>query len=101
MGGKEYRGVRTKQYTYVRDLDGPWLLFDNQKDKFQMNNFVNKPEYDDIQEYLDERLNSLLQKLNDKFLPGMDYVKKWKYVVDETETVPYRKINFQGLPVIE
>lgn len=23
MGGKEYRGIRTKRYTYVRDLNGP------------------------------------------------------------------------------
>jgi arylsulfatase A-like enzyme len=25
QGGREYRGVRTKRYTYVRDLGGPWL----------------------------------------------------------------------------
>ncbi|MEI9896253.1 MAG: sulfatase [Chthoniobacter sp.] len=24
-GGKEYRAVRTTRYTFVRDLDGPWL----------------------------------------------------------------------------
>lgn len=101
MGGKEYRGVRTKQYTFVRDLEGPWLLFDNQKDKYQMNNLVNQPEYTDIQKELDKRLNELLKKTNDEFRPGMEYVKKWGYVVDETETVPYNKINYQGLPIKE
>src|SRR5262249_4014366 len=31
-GGREYRGIRTERYTYVRDLNGPWLMFDNQMD---------------------------------------------------------------------
>ncbi len=37
-GGREYRGIVTKQFTYVRDLKGAWLLFDNVKDPFQLNN---------------------------------------------------------------
>jgi len=100
-GGKEYRGVRTKRYTYVRDLTGPWLLFDNEKDPWQMNNLINQPGYDDIQMELNHKLNNLLQKSNDKFLPGIEYIKKWKYVVDETETIPYRTINYQGLTITE
>jgi len=100
-GGKEYRGVRTKRYTYVKDLQGPWLLFDNQKDPFQMDNLVNKKEYQKVQNDLEKQLTDILKKQNDEFLPGMDYIKKWKYVVDETETVPYVKINYQGLPINE
>jgi len=101
IGGKEYRGLRTKQYTYVRDLNGPWLLYDNKNDKYQMNNLVNKPEHARIQKDLDNRLMNLLVTLDDNFLPGMEYVRKWGYVVDKTETIPYRKINYQGLPIIE
>jgi hypothetical protein len=26
----------------------------------------------------------------------MEYVRQWHYVVDETETVPYKNINFEG-----
>jgi hypothetical protein len=48
-GRKEYRGVRTKRYTYVRDLKGPWLLHDNQEDPFQQNNLIGNPEYFDLQ----------------------------------------------------
>jgi len=99
MGGKEYRGLRTKQYTYVRDLDGPWLLFDNKTDSFQMNNQVNRTEYEAIQKKLEKKLSELLHKTNDDFLSGIEYIKKWGYVVDETETVPYNKINYQGLPI--
>ena len=34
-GMKAYRGVRTTQYTYARNEDGPWLMFDNYNDPFQ------------------------------------------------------------------
>ncbi|MHC4751421.1 MAG: sulfatase family protein, partial [Planctomycetota bacterium] len=37
-GGREYRGVRTRRYTYVRDLNGPWLLYDNKMDPYQLKN---------------------------------------------------------------
>jgi arylsulfatase A-like enzyme len=98
-GGKEYRGVRTRQYTYVRDIEGPWLLYDNKADKYQMNNLINQPQYIGIQKELDRQLKKLLRKTRDNFSPGMEYVKKWEYVVDETETIPYDKINYQGLPI--
>lgn len=88
-GGKEYRGIRTKRYTYVRDLDGPWLLYDNQKDPYQQNNICNKAEYADVQKKLDGILKRKLKESNDKFLPGAEYIKKWGWTVDENGTVPY------------
>jgi len=39
---REYRAVRTSRYTYVRNLDGPWMLFDDEQDPWQMNNLVGK-----------------------------------------------------------
>lgn len=36
--GKEYRAMKIAQYTYVRSLDGPWLLFDDLADPFQLKN---------------------------------------------------------------
>lgn len=100
-GGKEYRGVRTKQYTYACDLEGPWLLYDNVKDPYQMNNLINKESYAEIQVDLHEKMQALLAKTNDDFLPGMEYIKMWNYVVDERETIPYNNINFRGMPVVE
>ncbi len=98
-GGKEYRGVRTKRYTYVKDLSGPWLLFDNQKDPFQMKNMVNDKKYEKVQKELENELSDILKKNKDEFLHGLEYIKEWNYVIDETETIPYIKINYQGLPV--
>ena len=88
-GGREYRALKTKQYTYARDLKGPWLLFDNIKDPFQMNNLVGNEEFTNLQDNLESRLSLRLEEIGDEFLPGMDYIKKWGYHVDDTGTVPY------------
>jgi arylsulfatase A-like enzyme len=89
-GGKEYRGIRTPSYTYVRDLNGPWLLFDDVKDPYQMDNLVNNPEYSGLQSHLDSVLMEKLKAANDNFLPGLIYVKQYNYpALDSTETVPY------------
>ncbi|HEX7367843.1 MAG TPA: sulfatase [Pelobium sp.] len=95
-GGKEYRGVYTKTYTYVKDLDGPWLLFDNQKDPFQQNNLVGNPKYASQQKSLEKQLKNLLKETNDDFKPGSFYIKKWNYTVDSTGTVPYTDKNYEG-----
>lgn len=88
-GGKEYRGLRTVRYTYARDLKGPWLLYDNEQDPFQKHNLVNDENAADIREKLDNMLWQKLAETGDEFLPGMEYIKKRGYKIDETGTVPY------------
>ncbi len=89
-GGREYRGVRTRRYTFVRDLDGPWLLYDNETDPYQLDNLINKPEHRRLQADLDAELQKLLLKTDDDFQPGQTYIKKWGYNVDKNGTVPYQ-----------
>ena len=89
-GGREYRGIRTSRYTYARTLDGPWLLYDNRKDAYQLDNLIGKPERADLQSRLDALLQRRLEATADEFLPGERYVKKWNYPVNETGTVPYK-----------
>lgn len=88
--GREYRGLRTKRYTYVRDLNGPWLMFDNLKDPYQQNNIIASPEYASVRKELDEKLMKKLKALGDEFRPGMEYIKKWGYVVDKNGTVDWK-----------
>lgn len=88
-GGKEWRGVRTMRHTYVKDLNGPWLLFDNEADPYQMDNWVNRPEHADLQARMESQLGQKLRQTNDSFSMGMDYIRQWGYKVDETGTVPY------------
>jgi arylsulfatase A-like enzyme len=90
MGGREYRGIRTKRYTYVRDLNGPWLLFDNDADPYQQKNLINKPSAASIQSKLDKTLVRKLNNNNDDFLPEMEYIKKFNYPVDAKLTVPHQ-----------
>lgn len=100
-GGKEFRGIVTTRYTYVKDLSGPWLLFDNEKDPFQLNNLIGNDNYATIEKKLEKQLRESLKVRKDEFMPGLEYVKKWNYVLDETETIPYNKINYAGKPIIE
>ncbi|MDQ1255524.1 MAG: hypothetical protein QG656_116, partial [Candidatus Hydrogenedentes bacterium] len=88
-GGKEYRGVRTKRYTYCRDLDGPWLLFDNEQDPYQRTNLCNAPECAGIQAELEAVLAQMLRETHDEFLPAQHYIDQWGYTTDATGTVPY------------
>jgi arylsulfatase A-like enzyme len=81
-GGREYRGVLTRRYTFVRDLKGPWLLFDNQADPYQLKNLCNDPKYAKIQQELETILSRKLKETNDKFLPGSEYMAKWNYQWD-------------------
>jgi len=86
----EYRGIYTSRYTYVENLEGPWLMYDNEEDPYQMNNLADKPEY----EYLSKELGSiLLEKLKmigDEFRPRGYYIDKWGYKLNKSGYIDYR-----------
>lgn len=75
-GFAEYRGLRTEQHTYVRSIHGPWLLYDNRADPFQMHNLCGRTEHKDLQARLDRALDATLRKRRDEFLPAAEYVKR-------------------------
>jgi len=84
---KEYRGVRTSQYTYVRTPDGPSMMFDNLKDPYQMDNLIEKSEYDSLQKSLDKKLNAALTKIGDKDFKTRDYyLEKWNLRMNNKKT---------------
>ncbi len=88
-GGREYRGLRTRTHTYARDLNGPWLLYDNEADPFQMDNLIDRPELKSLQAELESQLQDKLDDRGDEFLPGETYIRRWGYPLDETGTVPF------------
>ncbi len=88
-GGREYRALRTAKHTYVRDLNGPWLLYDNEADPHQLKNLAGQPEQAKLQSEMEARLKRKLAEQRDEFRPGPDYVKKWGYQVDTNETARY------------
>jgi len=66
-----------------------------------MNNLVNTPAFEQLQQEMETKLTAILVKSNDAFLPGIEYTKKWGYFLDKSGGAPYSKINFQGLPINE
>ena len=89
LAGREYRGLRTTRYTYVRSLDGPWLLYDNHADPHQLRNLVDRPEHAETRSSLDADLDRHLAERGDEFLPSSAYLSQWGYEVDASGTVPY------------
>ncbi len=91
-GGKfanEYRAVRTDRYTYVRGQDGPWLLYDDRKDPYQMDNLIGKAALADVQKQLDADLQAQLKRIGDDFRPAEYYIKAWGYEIGRHGSIPY------------
>ncbi len=64
----EWRGVRTKSHTYARLANGgPWLLFDNKSDPYQMKNLVDDPAHKKLRDKMETTMQSLLKKAHDPF----------------------------------
>jgi len=85
----EWRGIRTSRYTYVRDLDGPWLLYDNEEDPCQLDNLIRKDAYRELLVVLDAELQDWLTKTGDDFQPAQVHRDRWGYVVDDRLQIPY------------
>ena len=69
----EWRGIRTKRYTYCKWLTGEEELYDNMEDPFQMKNLAGSGSEPAELRSLRERLKSLLAAAHDEFLPGTAY----------------------------
>lgn len=86
---RAYRAIRTGRHTYVRSLDGPWLLFDDDRDPFQQDNLVDQPAHAALRADLDGRLQAALQRIGDDFRPAQDYIETWGYEIGKHGSVPY------------
>jgi arylsulfatase A-like enzyme len=94
-GGREYRGIRTRKYTYVRDLLGPWLLYDNEQDPYQLTNLVDMPQFVQLKDYLDGVLAKKLAETSDEFLPADTYMRRFNYLYDRNDSI--RPANYLEL----
>jgi arylsulfatase A-like enzyme len=74
---KEYRAIRTDRYTYVRGLEGPWMLFDDVDDPCQTNNLAGQPAHAALCQELDKRLQARLEAVHDEFRPAAFYKEKF------------------------
>jgi len=79
FGSSAYRGLRTARYTYVRSVEGPWVLYDNETDPYQLKNLIADPEYAPLRASLDDRLSAQLKAIGDDFQASEHYIEKWGY----------------------
>lgn len=73
VNGEEWRGVRTKDYSYARWLNGLTELFDLKNDPIQMKNLAGNPESANLQNSMEKTLQELMNNRNDKLVPCTDY----------------------------
>ncbi len=90
QGGREYRGLRTRRYSYTRTIEGPWELFDTQEDPFQQHNLINAATHRALRDELEDKLKERLVATGDDFAPGDELIRRCGYRVDKGGTVSYR-----------
>jgi arylsulfatase A-like enzyme len=99
-GFAEWRGVRTKRYTFVRRLSNgqsvPWLLYDNQTDPYQLTNLANNPAYAAVQADLDLQLEDLLCQTGDSFQTRAEIVARCGYTVTSNWSIDYNNPSAWG-----
>lgn len=88
-----YRGIKTIQYTYVKTPEKATMLFDNIADPYQMNNLVEKPEYQKLQQKMEILLQEKLKGIGDQdFKPSKYYLERWGFNFNEWWSTPYQTV---------
>lgn len=76
--GNEWRAYRTKRYTYaVFKADGMELLFDDQRDPYQMHNLMDDPGYAQVAAGLKAEMYAEMERIGDTFENNTYYEKNW------------------------
>lgn len=67
-----WRGIRTHRYTYARwkDRGGMRILFDRKTDPYEMQNAIDEPEFAQVADELEERLQRWVEETGDPFDTG-------------------------------
>lgn len=62
-----WRGLRTSRYTYARHQSKPWVLYDLDRDPYQMTNLVDDPKAASLQRDLDAKLTAWMKRTGDNW----------------------------------
>lgn len=60
-----WRGVRTDRYMYARTEKEPWVLYDVQKDPFELHNLANDPAATSVRNDMEKRLQGWMNRTGD------------------------------------
>ena len=87
-----WRGIRTAQHTYARYQDKPWVLYDNQRDPYQLHNLMSDPASKSLAASCEKKLSEWMRRTGDSWAmnwsfpvedDGRLYKDKAYYTVDE------------------
>lgn len=93
--GTEWRALRTRRFTFARSArDDGFLLFDNVRDPYQVNNLIHREEFADVKSELLSRLDRYITTYDD-LLVWEEFIRKYGYL-DEWN----RSQAYFGLPLL-
>ncbi len=81
--GMEWRGLRTKDHSYARWLNGKIELYDLRSDPLQMNNLAESAAHQSLRSRLEGRMTALQARRGDALVPCTD----WKHWLDNQRRV--------------
>jgi arylsulfatase A-like enzyme len=72
-----WRGVRTQRYTYARYQDRPWVLYDDERDPYQMRNLAADPGSRPLLAEMERRVKTWMERTGDS------WSNDWTYPVED------------------
>jgi arylsulfatase A-like enzyme len=63
--GTDWRGIRTKEWTYAYHVSGDWVMYDLENDPYQLKNLVDDPKFADKKKELHRHLESMRKELGE------------------------------------
>lgn len=74
QGITAWRGIKTDRYLYARNVAGPWLLYDDQNDPFQVHNLIDDPAMKDVRAELEQELGRQMEWFGDRLLDREEFL---------------------------
>ncbi len=72
-----WRGVRTNRYMYARFENRPWVLYDLEKDPYQLRNLAEEPSAKGLREEMERKLKAWMDRTGDS------WKHNWKELVED------------------
>jgi len=72
----DWRGIRTKEWTYAYNKEGDWVMYDLKNDPYQLRNLVNNPEYSKKKQMLKQQVERMRSDLGESI--PLDWVNPFE-----------------------
>ncbi len=66
----DWRGIRTKEWTYAYNKEGDWVMYDLKNDPYQLRNLINDPAYSEKKQELKQQLDAMRSELGESIPLG-------------------------------